>query len=60
MYTALKFNTHGGKIHHDFRIEGISKSFLFDREGKLADVAIDMRTREQFLGMLQRAGLKTR
>jgi peroxiredoxin len=50
----------GGKIHRDFRVEGIPKSFLFDREGKMVAVAIDMRTREQFLGMLQRAGLKTR
>lgn len=46
------------KLHKAFRVEGIPKSFVFDREGKLSGVAIDMRTREQFLKMLQRAGVK--
>jgi len=39
-------------------VEGIPKSFLFDRNGKMVAEAIDMRTRGQFLGMLRQAGLK--
>lgn len=45
-------------LHKAFRVEGIPKSFVFNREGKLSDVAIDMRTRGQFLRMLERAGLQ--
>ena len=41
-----------------FRIEGIPKSFVYDREGKLVAQSIDMRTRKQFLEMLARAGLR--
>jgi peroxiredoxin len=48
----------GRKVIESFQIEGIPKSFLYDREGKLVAQAIDMRTREQFLAMLKQAGLK--
>jgi len=41
-----------------FRVEGIPKSFVYDRGGKLCAQSIDMRTRKQFLAMLERAGLK--
>jgi|SRR5579871_3194850 len=48
----------GRKVHDVFRIEGIPKSFIYDRDGKLVAEAIDMRTRKQFLEMLERAGLR--
>jgi peroxiredoxin len=48
----------GRKVHEAFNIEGIPKSFVFDREGKLVAQSIDMRTRGQFLEMLGRASLK--
>jgi len=47
-----------GTIHKMFRVEGIPKNFVFDREGKLVAQSIDMRTRKQFLEMLAAAGLK--
>jgi len=48
----------GGKVTALFRIEGIPKSFVYDRDGKLVAQAIDMRTRSQFLKMLAQAGLE--
>ena len=47
----------GRKVNELFRIEGIPKSFVYDRQGKLVAQAIDMRTRKQFLDMLGKAGL---
>jgi peroxiredoxin len=46
------------KVNELFAIEGIPKSFVYDRNGKLAATAIDMRTEKQFLAMLGRAGLE--
>jgi peroxiredoxin len=48
----------GRKVNERFQIEGIPKSFVYDREGKLVAQTIDMRTRKQFLEMLGRAGLQ--
>jgi peroxiredoxin len=48
----------GRKVNELFQIEGIPKSFLYGRDGKLVTQAIDMRTRQQFLEMLKQAGLK--
>jgi peroxiredoxin len=48
----------GSKVHELFQIEGIPKSFVYDRNGKLVAEAIDMRTRKQFLEMLAQAGLR--
>jgi peroxiredoxin len=48
----------GRKINDLFRIDGIPKTFIYDREGKLAAQSIDMRTKKQFLEMLGRAGLR--
>jgi peroxiredoxin len=48
----------GDKVEKEFAVEGIPKSFVYDREGKLVAQAIDMRTQKQFLEMLQKAGLK--
>ena len=50
----------GSEVHKAFVVEGIPKSFLYDREGKLVAEAIDMRTRKQFLEMLTQAGLHNR
>jgi len=48
----------GRKVNDEFIVEGIPKSFVYDREGKLVAQSIDMRTRGQFLEMLAQAGLQ--
>jgi hypothetical protein len=45
-------------VHEEFIVEGIPKSFVYDRVGKLVAQSIDMRTRSQFQGMLAQAGLQ--
>ena len=47
----------GRKVNELFQVEGIPKSFVYDREGKLVAQSIDMRTQGQFLEMLAQAGL---
>ena len=46
------------KVNGLFQIEGIPKSFVYDRNGKLVAQSIDMRTQKQFLEMLAQAGLQ--
>jgi len=48
----------GRKVTESFVVEGIPKSFVYDREGKLVAQSIDMRTRSQFQQMLAQAGLQ--
>ena len=48
----------GRKVNEIFVVEGIPKSFVYDREGKLVAQSIDMRTQKQFLEMLAKAGLE--
>ena len=48
----------GRKVNEEFMVEGIPKSFVYDREGKLVAQSIDMRTRGQFQQMLAQAGLQ--
>jgi len=48
----------GRKVTELFQVEGIPKSFVYDRDGKMVAQSIDMRTRGQFQGMLAQAGLK--
>ena len=48
----------GQKVHELFQVDGIPKSFVYDREGKLVTQSIDMRTQGQFLEMLKQAGLQ--
>ena len=48
----------GRKVNTAFNVEGIPKSFLFDRQGKLVAQAIDMRTESQFLEMFKSAGIE--
>lgn len=44
-------------VHRQYTIEGLPRSFVYDRDGKLVAQAIDMRTKKQFLEMLGQAGL---
>jgi peroxiredoxin len=48
----------GRKVNELFEVEGIPKSFVYDRDGKMVAQSIDMRTRSQFLEMLGQAGLQ--
>jgi peroxiredoxin len=48
----------GRKVNELFQVEGIPKSFVYDREGTLVAQSIDMRTQKQFLEMLGQAGLR--
>jgi peroxiredoxin len=48
----------GRKVNQLFEVEGIPKSFVYDRGGKLVAQSIDMRTQKQFLEMLEHAGLQ--
>ena len=48
----------GRKVNELFQVEGIPKSFVYDREGKLVAQSIDMRTQRQFLEMLAQAELR--
>jgi peroxiredoxin len=48
----------GREVHDLFAVEGIPKSFLYGRDGRLVAQAIDRRTSRQFLGMLKLAGLE--
>jgi hypothetical protein len=45
-------------VNELLHVEGIPKSFVYDRNGKLVAQAIDMRTEKQFLAMLGTAGLE--
>ena len=47
-----------GKVHQEFQVGGIPRTFVYDRNGKLVAQSIDMRTKKQFLDMLGQAGLK--
>jgi peroxiredoxin len=47
----------GRKVNEQFHVDGIPKSFVYDRQGKLVAQSIDMRTRGQFLELLRQAGL---
>lgn len=48
----------GGKVAKDFGVDGIPKTFVYDRTGKMVAQSIDMRTRGQFLAMLAEAGIQ--
>jgi peroxiredoxin len=48
----------GRKVNEQFQIDGIPKSFVYDRDGKLVAQSIDMRTQRQFLEMLAQAGMQ--
>ena len=46
------------KVGKEFEVNGIPKSFVYNRDGILVTESIDMRTRRQFEEMLAQAGLK--
>ena len=46
------------KVNDLFVVNGIPKSFVYDREGKFVAQSIDMRTQKQFLEMLGKAGIQ--
>jgi len=48
----------GGKVGKAFHIDGVPRTFVFDRDGKLSGKSIDMCTQRQFFAMLGKAGLK--
>ena len=48
----------GSKVNKLLHIQGIPKTFVYDRQGKIVAQSIDMRTQKQFLEMLSQAGIK--
>lgn len=48
----------GRKVNDLFQIYGIPKTFVYNRAGRLVAQSIDMRTRKQFLEMLDQAGIE--
>src|SRR5271169_3796221 len=48
----------GRKVNEQLYVQGIPKSFVYNREGKMVAQSIDMRTRSQFQQMLTQAGLQ--
>lgn len=48
----------GRKVNQLFAVQGIPRSLFYDRSGKLAAQAIDMRTQKQLLELLGRVGLR--
>jgi peroxiredoxin len=48
----------GSKVNQLLHINGIPKTFVYDRDGKIVAQSIDMRTQKQFLEMLGMAGLQ--
>jgi thiol-disulfide isomerase/thioredoxin len=47
----------GGKVAKQFHVDGLPRTFVFNRDGKLIAQSIDMRTQRQFFNMLAAAGL---
>jgi peroxiredoxin len=47
----------GHAVGKQFHVEGIPRTYVFNRDGKLVAESIDMRTQRQFFGMLAAAGL---
>lgn len=48
----------GRKVNDSFHLQGIPKSFVYNRDGQLVAQSIDMRTQGQFLQMLKTAGIQ--
>jgi peroxiredoxin len=46
------------KVTQLYKIAGVPKSFVYDREGKLIAQAIDVRTQKQLRNMLEQTGLQ--
>jgi peroxiredoxin len=46
------------KVNDEFHVQGIPRTFIYDRAGKLVAQAIDARSPRQFLALLAAAGLQ--
>jgi peroxiredoxin len=57
-YTYPMLLDPGRTVSKQFEVDGIPKTFVFDRDGNLAAQSMDMRTAGEFLEMLGRAGLQ--
>jgi peroxiredoxin len=57
-YTYTILLDPGRTVSKQFEVDGLPKTFVFDREGNLVAQSIDMRTGAEFLEMLGRAGLR--
>lgn len=49
----------GDLVHKRFDVDGIPKSYLYGRDGRLVAEAMDMRTKDQFSAMLAKADLES-
>ena len=58
MTKLLLFSLAWASLIVGFHIEGIPRVSFNDREGKQVAQSIDMRTRKQFLEILEKAGLR--
>jgi thiol-disulfide isomerase/thioredoxin len=47
----------GARVHREFHIEGIPRTFVFDRDGKLIGETIDQGTWKQFMAILSKTDL---
>jgi peroxiredoxin len=47
----------GAEVGHRFGLDGLPRTFVFNREGKLVAVGVDKRSRRQLLQMLGAAGI---
>ncbi|HEU5351089.1 MAG TPA: TlpA disulfide reductase family protein [Terracidiphilus sp.] len=47
----------GDRVHKEFHVYGIPKTFVFNRDGKLIGETIDESTRKQFLALLSKTDL---
>jgi peroxiredoxin len=57
-YTYTMLLDPGRKVNEEFHVQGIPRTFFYDREGKLVAQAIDARSRRQFMALLGAAGLQ--
>jgi peroxiredoxin len=56
-YTYTMLLDPGRSVNDLYKIDGIPKTFLYDRRGRLVGQAMDMRTRGQLLQLLKKAGI---
>jgi thiol-disulfide isomerase/thioredoxin len=47
----------GGAVHKEFHVDGIPRTFIFDRDGKLIGQTIDQGTWKQFIAILSKTDL---
>jgi peroxiredoxin len=57
-YHAAVLSDDGGKVAKMFHVDGVPRTFVFDRDGKLVAESMGMSTQRQFFAMLGKAGLQ--